>query len=321
MQTPTKLQKPTLATVQTHQTGFFYYPRKENNGWKTIKSVVHPKWFEQKESTKQYTISLDRRVASALDREHGQRWTSKKPKWVMKKDDPDGVGFWLYHVRTGTKGKERWVRSEDIHRFRDKQSKVGRPASGMAYKVRRAIWRTLVSSNLSSAFKDYGHRTPGRKEVISLRLPDLSLAVFELLEAHFPFTEEYVHVLTAWSKLKNVDWFESHDVRPLLYAERQDQLAFLKHVSETSWKAVIAGLLEGRYADLPLPLSNAQQKEEKEKNSLILNGKLTTNVEIPAQASELTDACTHCRVKAWIYCKPDEFGFAKCGVCGLVIET
>ena len=68
-------------------------------------------------------------------------------------------------------------------------------------------------------------------------------------------------------------------------------------------------------------LIKKQEKEEKEKNSLILNGKLTTNVEIPAQASELTDACIHCRVKAWIYCKPDEFGFAKCGVCGLVIET
>lgn len=239
----------------------------------------------------------------------------------MKKDDPDGVGYWLYHVRTGMKGKERWVRSEDIHRFRDKRSKVGRPASGMAYKVRRAIWRTLVSSNLSSAFRGYGHRTPGRKEVISLRLPDLSLAVFELLEAHFPFTEEYVHVLTAWSKLKNVNWFESHDVRPLLYAERQDQVAFLKHVSDTSWKAVIAGLLEGRYAGLPAMLNDAEQKKQNDNSLLLLNGQLTSNVEIPVQASELAAACTHCKVKAWSYCRPDEFGFAKCGICGLVIET
>ena len=316
-----ELQKPTLATVQTHQTGFFYYPRKENNGWKTIKSIVHPKWFEQKEFTKQYTISLDRGVATALDREHGQRWTSKKPKWVMKKNDPEGVGYWLYHVRTGMKGKERWVRSEDIHRFREKRSKVGRPASGTAYKVRRAIWKTLVSSNLSSAFRAYGHRTPGRKEVISLRLPDLSLAVFELLEAHFPFTDEYIHVLTAWSKLKNVHGFESHDVRPLLYAERQDQLAFLKHVAETSWKAVIAGLLEGRYADQTVMLNNTRQKEENGMSSLILNGQLKTNVVIPVQASELAAACTYCKVKAWNYCKPDEFGFAKCGICGLVIET
>jgi hypothetical protein len=315
-----ELSKPTLTTVQTHQTGFFYYPKKVNNGWKTIKSIVHPKWFEQKEFTKQYTISLDSRVVAALDQEHGKRWTSKEPKWVMKKNDPNGVGFWLYHVRTGMKGKERWVRSEDLHRFRDKQSNVGRPASGRAYKVRRAIWRTLVSSNLSSALKHYGHRAPGRKEVVSLRLPDLSLAVFELLKAHFPFTEEHLHVLTAWSKLKNVNWFESHDVRPLLYAERRDQLAFLKHVSETSWKAVLAGLLEGRYADQTVVSNDVGQMEENENNSLLLNGQLGSNVIIPKHAFEWADTCTHCKAKAWTYCKPHEYGFAKCGVCGLVID-
>jgi hypothetical protein len=316
-----ELSKPTLTTVQTHQTGYFYYPRKQTNGWKTIKSIVHPKWFEQKEFTKQYTISLDSRVVAALDQEHGRRWTSKEPKWVMKKDDPEGVGFWLYHVRTGMKGKERWVRSEDIHRFRDKQSKVGRPASGTAYKVRRAIWRTLASSNLSSAFRHYGHRTPGRKEVVSLRLPDLSLAVFELLKAHFPFNEEHVHVLIAWSKLKNISWFESHDVNPLLYAERTEQLAFLKHVSDTSWKAVLAGLIEGRYADQTVVLSNVQQTEENENGLLLLNGHLGNNITIPEYRSELSEACTHCKSKAWTYCKPNEFGFARCGDCGLVIDV
>jgi hypothetical protein len=316
-----ELSKPTLTTVQTHQTGYFYYPRKQTNGWKTIKSIVHPKWFEQKEFTKQYTISLDSRVVAALDQEHGRRWTSKEPKWVMKKDDPEGVGFWLYHVRTGMKGKERWVRSEDIHRFRDKQSKVGRPASGTAYKVRRAIWRTLASSNLSSAFRHYGHRTPGRKEVVSLRLPDLSLAVFELLKAHFPFNEEHVHVLIAWSKLKNISWFESHDVNPLLYAERTEQLAFLKHVSDTSWKAVLAGLIEGRYADQTVVLSNVQQTEENENGLLLLNGHLGNNITIPEYRSELSEACIHCKSKAWTYCKPNEFGFARCGDCGLVIDV
>ena len=159
----------------------------------------------------------------------------KKTEVGDEKNDPEGVGYWLYHVRTGMKGKsDGFALKTSIGS--EKTEQVGRPASGTAYKVRRAIWKTLVSSNLSSAFRAYGHRTPGRKEVISLRLPDLSLAVFELLEAHFPFTDEYIHVLTAWSKLKNVHGFGVYDVRPLLYAERQDQLAFLKHVAETSWK-------------------------------------------------------------------------------------
>ena len=71
------LSRPTLEQVRTHEIGKFF--EIESDGQRTIKTTTHPRWFEDKENTLQFELSISEEVYNILkhDGTVSKRWKTK----------------------------------------------------------------------------------------------------------------------------------------------------------------------------------------------------------------------------------------------------
>lgn len=318
-----ELLRPTLQMVQRHKIGKFYERKKRNGEITVIKSVVHPRWFEHKDTTCPYTVYVPKHLYDALsnDGKVSTRWISKPPKWVQKADDPAGLGYWTYHVRTRKSGPGKYVRGERLHRFRKPKSKVGRPPSGYAYKLRREIWRVFATdSSISSLFpvqKD--SKKVGKSIKVSIRLPNLELALYEFLVKFFNFEKKNLPILQLWADYKDLEQYNSGNIATLIYADKADQQAFLWKLCHKYWKAVLIDLVERNVRFFHNIFYDSDKVNSKNLNSLE-HVSLSSSVLIAVYSSETSKPCTGCGQFDWFYPVALDEQSAFCNVCGLTLE-
>lgn len=318
-----ELIRPTLETVQRHKIGKFYERRERKGEFIVIKSVVHPQWFEHKDTTNQYTLYVPPHLYDALtqDGKASTRWTSKPPKWVHKANDPEGVGYWTYHVRTGKSGPGRYVRGENLHRFRKPKDKVGRPPSGDAYKFRREIWRVFASdSSINSLFpiqKD--SKKVGKRIKVPIRLPNLELALYELLVKFFTFEKKNLPLLQLWADYKDLAQYNSKDISNLFYADKADQQAFLWKLCHKYWKAVLVDLVERNLRHFHNIFRDSDEIKSRNLNSLE-SVSLSTSIRNLCYDFETSKPCSGCGQFDWSHSDTRDGQDAFCRVCGLTLE-
>ena len=318
-----ELLRPTLETVQRHKIGKFYERRKVKGEIIVVKSVIHPRWFEHKDTTNPYTLYVPKHLYDALthDGKASTRWRSKPPKWVQKADDPAGVGYWTYHVRTGKTGPGKYVKGERLHRFRKPKSKVGRPPSGGAYKLRREIWRVFASdSSIGSLFpiqKD--SKKVGKRVKVSIRLPNLELALYEFLVKFFNFEKKNLSILQHWADYKDLGEYNGEDISALIYADKEDRQAFLWKLCQKYWKAVLIDLVERNLGYFHNIFYDSDKVRSKNLNSLD-SVSLSSSILIAVYNSETSKPCVGCGQFDWFYPNALDEQSAFCNVCGLTLE-
>ena len=173
------LIRPTLQTVRTHQVGRFH-DLSQPKGIRSIKSLTLPMWLKDGQY-KQF--SIDEQVVEFLqnDGTKSTRHRTKRPKWVPKRNGRGG--HYLCHVRTPD-GRTQWVNGK-LARERFNR-RAGRKESGMAYKIRREVWRVLArAEDDRRLLEDDTVWKKSKKQrqckTVSCRVVDLSLALHEYL--------------------------------------------------------------------------------------------------------------------------------------------
>jgi len=183
-----RLLKPSLNDVRTYQIGkFLDYSLSVSGGKKAktlfgLKSVVHPKWFEQRHTTQQMDLYLSAEALHFLASEStvSGRWRRKR-KWRKKAHNSNEKGEWYYKYHTPK--RSTWQASSQ--RTSGQKGKAGRKPGGDAYRVRRDVWRILSSNKgfLPKLLEDSLHHSKERKPVkkFPVRLPNLSIAIEEII--------------------------------------------------------------------------------------------------------------------------------------------
>jgi hypothetical protein len=183
-----QLKNPSLQDVRTHQIGIIpdYSVKISEKGEHTkakwsIKSMVHPLWFEEDPPAKQTSIQLSPKAEEML-----RNWNYIAERWRIRKHwRPKGIthrekGEWYYRINTP--GGSKWVAASE--RSESQKGKRGMKAGKFAYKLRREIWRTLLNGQEIAKLLGDPHLsnydTQSRKKV-SLKIPILEKAVYEII--------------------------------------------------------------------------------------------------------------------------------------------
>ena len=321
------LSRPTLDQVRTHQIGKFFEiikwhddlewhdkTLKEKDKFKTIKSVTHPTWFEDVRNVKQMTLYLSENVYDLLksDGTVSGRWTNKKPKWISKNKSETGEAHFVFYVRT-PKGNSKYVDYETLKRYRTPKSKVGRPPSGFSYKLRREVWRALENPEYTIKLlknRKMFEKDREKTKSISVRLPDLSLALKELLREFLipKINSSDYHILDKWVKYRDVNLdLQERDVI-LEYSSSKDLELLIDIVAERQWKAILTRIVELRVLD-----KASKGKKSNPDNEINIVECIDVEIDDPTQFS-----CNECNSFNWEY---DHVKNKKyCGNCGIEVE-
>ena len=304
------LSKPTLEQLRTHQIGKFYEIVEDEQ--KITKSVTHPRWFEDDENVKQMSLYLSEEVHDILksDGKVSGRWKDKRPRWIPGYKSKTGKGYWEFYVRKGRR-KGIYVRRDNLERYRKIKQNVGRRPGGMAYKLRREVWKALENSEYTTAQlrdKELFERNRGKKKSISIRLPDLSLALLQFLKSDLikKLKVSELFILEKWKEYRDVKNHFFQDNMKIEDLEGEELDKFLEVVTEKHWKAIVTSLVELRI------LKNKQQGE-------ISTDKDSIHRFEDKIVDDPTDfKCQECESFDWAYDKVKSETI--CGRCGLVVD-
>ena len=305
------LSRPTLEQVKTLEIGKFF--EIESDGNRTIKTTTHPRWFEDVKHVQQMTLYISEEVSDLLKKDGtvSGRWTNKKPKWISKHNSKTGKAQFLFYVRT-PKGKSKYVDIHTLKRYRDPKSKIGRPPSGMAYKLRREAWRALENPKFTVKLlknKELFEQERGKTKPISIRLPDLSLALKELLFEEFinKLEPSDYHILDKWNKYRDVNQDILERGLILQYSIPNELGLFIEIVTENQWKAILARMIEIRVLD-----KHAREISSKNKTEINIFETTVYEIDDPTQFS-----CKECGSLNWKFEHKENIKY--CGNCGVVV--
>ena len=306
------LSRPTLEQVRTHEIGKFF--EIESDGQRTIKTTTHPRWFEDKENTLQFELSISEEVYNILkhDGTVSKRWKNKKPKWISLKKSKTGKAHWKFHVRTPT-GKEKWVDIHTLKRYRTPKEKVGRRPGGMSYKLRREVWRALENPEYTTKLlrnRDLFDKKRKPTKPVSIKLPDLSLALKQFLHEVFikNLSPSDYDILDKWHKKKETNQEIIEKDLILQYTVPDDVNMLIDIATRRNWKAILTRLIEIRILD-----KNSQKRNSK---------KSTENLNLEIIVAEPDDptqfSCEDCDSLNWIFDHKE--GIQYCGDCGVEVS-
>jgi hypothetical protein len=304
------LSKPTLKQLRTHQIGKFF--EIVDNDQKITKTVTHPRWFESPGNVKQMEISLSEEVYEILmsDGKVSGRWKDKRPRWVPGYKSDTGKGYYKYHVRT-PKGKEIYVDIKNLERYRTPKKNVGRRPGGMAYKLRREVWRALEGIEYTTSLlrdKELFEKSRAKTRRVSIILPDLTLALLQFLKMDLikNLKDSEHFILEKWKEYRDVRTHFFQDNLKIKDLKPHELDKFLEVVTEKHWKAIVARLVELRI------LKDKQQgKISSNKDSIQI-------FEVKIVDDPTDFKCQECQSFDWTY--DLEKGEICCGRCGLVVE-
>ena len=273
-----RLLTPSLYDVRNHQIGKFLdyslsiHKSKKEKAIFRIKTATHPKWFEQKETTVGGVISISQRAADLLknDGKISRRW-SRIRRWRKKENNGGEKGEWYYRYRTPK--KTVWIASSK--RTNEQKGKAGRKSSGLAYKVRREVWRSLAAHEgyIGKLLKGSHTFTKERKPMhkVSLRIPNLSKAIEEII-----IEEIWPHLGIHTERIVN-EWFQINGLKTFLQKhgvdeeirekfskgilEKDERNKIIALICQKNWRAILARWIELRvFSKQPLAGKDAMAK-------------------------------------------------------------
>ena len=276
-----RLLKPSLSEARHEGTGQFWdysqsIPTAAGKKKRWLRKMpVHPRWFDDKETTLPGTLYLHPDAEQmlrdwAVRSERLRQKRHWRPKSVTGKD----TGEWYYQQNTpmGT----TYVSSRK--RYESEKNQSGMKPGGFAYKLRREVWRALL--NGKEIAKLLGNRhldtaNDDKRTPISVRIPNLEKAVYELIINEI-WPNLGIHrsrVALQWSNLNNVQRHIPENTRELFskdLLEIEDRNLILQNICKFHWRIILTDFLERRIIqkhgsvdeDILIPLEEITSSEE-----------------------------------------------------------
>ena len=253
-----RLLKPSLEEVRNEETGQFLnydHPIPTLKGakkrWLTKGLPVHPRWFDERETTFPGTLYLHPQAGELLEawKVRSERLRQKR-KWRAKAVTGKDKGEWIYQQNT-PKGTT-YVSKED--RYDSEKNNSGMKAGKFAYKLRREVWRTFfdgkkVAKLLSNHNLDLGNEQKAKSH--SIRIPNLEKALYQLIvkEVWPNLGTQRRTVALEWSNYNNVQRHMDEEERELFcngLLDTDDDNRILKLICKYHWRRILRDFVERR---------------------------------------------------------------------------
>jgi len=266
-----RLKNPSLLDVRTHQIGIFpdYSVKISEKGEHTkakwsIKTIVHPHWFEEDPPAKQGNIYLSPKAEEMLRNWNymAKRWRVRK-HWRTKAITGREKGEWYY--RNNTPGGSKWIAASE--RSESQKGKRGMKPGKFAYKLRREIWHMLLNGKeianlLGNPYLSKYDKKPRRK--VPVKIPILKKAVYEIITKEV-WPNLGIHradVAKKWSNLNKVKRLIDDEARDLFSKDLLNETErnhIIKMICECHWRIILSDWIErrviskhGKFDDSPM---------------------------------------------------------------------
>lgn len=324
-----RLKTPSLEDVRRFEVGKFLMGggrikgNKDVESIREIKSLVHPKWFEEKAYTNPEKWSISQKTFDYIknDKKVRRRWRTVKI-WVKKEKSKTGKGYWAKRIRAPKKAHWKWVPYSEL--TKEQKGKPGRKTGGMSYKIRREIWKLIASPGLIlNLLKDESlsniERGPifktGKSTGKSAPTPHLETALREMIERDIwpKLGSHKMRIAKVWCEHRNVNRFLDSEEREafiegnLDYAE---EIEIIRLICEKSWRVILINWLE-------LKIYSENLFKDKEAMYSIYS-KQYDNVDSDEGDYEIIVQDDRCDCGYWIELEDEKDIW--CGTCGLVIS-
>ena len=258
-----RLKNPSLEDVRRFEVGKFLKGggrikgNKDVESIREIKSLVHPKWFEEKAYTNPEKWSISQKTYDFIknDKKTTRRWRTTKV-WVEKANSKTDEGYWAKRIRTPKKAHWKWVPYSEL--TKEQKGKPGRKTGGVSYKIRREIWKLIASPGLIlNLLKDESlsniERGPifktGKSTGKSVPTPHLETALREMIERDIwpKLGSHKMRIAKVWCEHRNVKRFLDSEEREafiegnLDYAE---EIEIIRLICKKSWRVILINWLE-----------------------------------------------------------------------------
>jgi hypothetical protein len=266
-----QLKNPSLQDLRTHQIGIFpdYSLKISEKGEYTkakwsIKTLVHPHWFEDDPPAKQGNIFLSPKAEEMLRNWNymAKRWRIRT-HWRRKAITGREKGEWYYRVNTP--GGSKWIAASE--RSESQKGKRGMKPGKFAYKLRREIWHMLLNgqeiANLLGNPHLNKYDTQSRRRV-PVKIPILKKAVYEIITKEV-WPNLGIHradVAIKWSNYQNVKRHIDDETRNLFAKDllnENERNHIIEMICEHHWRIILTDWIErrvfskhGEFDDSPL---------------------------------------------------------------------
>ena len=253
-----RLKNPSLLDVRTHQIGIFpdYSEKISEKGKYTktkwsIKTIVHPHWFEEDPPAKQGDIYLSPKAEEMLRNWNyiAQRWRIRK-HWRTKAITGKENGEWYY--RYNTPGASKWIAASE--RSESQKGKRGMKPGKFAYKLRREIWHVLLNGQEIAKLLGNPHLSKYDEQArrkVPVKIPILKKAVYEII------TKEIWPHLGIYREDVAIEWSNLNKVKRLIDDETRDLFAkdllketkrnhIIEMICEHHWRIILSDWIERR---------------------------------------------------------------------------
>ncbi len=327
-----RLKSPSLEDVRRFEVGKFLKGggrikgNKDVESIREIKSLVHPKWFEEKAYTNPEKWSISQKTYDFIknDRKVRRRWRIVK-KWVKKENSNTGKGYWAKRIRAPKKKYWKWVPYSEL--TKEQKGKPGRKAGGMSYKIRREIWKVFASPGIIlNLLKDESlsniERGPifktGKSNGKSVPTPHLETALREMIERDIwpKLGSHRMRIAKVWCEHRNVKRFLDSEERETFIEGKLDyeeELEIIRIICEKSWRVILINWLE-------LKIYSVNLVKDREAMYSIY-AKQYDNVDSDEGNCEIIVQDDRCECLRFIRVVDRERGEIWCGNCGLVWAT
>ena len=244
--TDINLTCPSLKTVRTHKVGVFKQINEKKDS-RSIKTVTLPPWLKDASYSK---INIHKEIYDLLknDGTKSKRHSGKRPRWIRGENGEKGK--WLCYVRTPN-NKGKWT--DGVTAKKGYNKKAGRKEGGMAYKIRREMWRVLsINDDYFVSLLDCDESwTQSNKERpckrVSCKIVDLSCALGELLRLcsrktkNKFFSKSFV---IAWYRKSGREFEQDLDDEEAYAWALENETDFIKIIVAKHWRPILSRLLE-----------------------------------------------------------------------------
>ena len=237
---------PSLETVRTHKVGVFKELNGKNDS-RSIKTVTLPPWLKNGMDSR---ISIDKNIYDILknDGTKSRRHSGKRPRWIRGANGEKGK--WLCYVRTPN-NKGKWT--DGVTAKKGYNKKAGRKEGGMAYKIRREMWRVLSINDdyfvslldCDETWNQSNKQRPCKR--VSCKIVDLSCALGELLQLCSRKTKKKFFsksFVIMWYRKSGKEFEQDLDDEEVYAWALENETDFIKIIVEKHWRPILARLLE-----------------------------------------------------------------------------
>lgn len=302
--TEINLTCPSLETVRTHKVGVFKRLN-EKKDLRSIKTITLPPWLKDASYSK---INIDKEIYDFLknDGTKSKRHSGKRPRWIRGENGEKGK--WLCYVRTPS-NKGKWT--DGVTAKKGYNKKAGRKEGGMAYKIRREMWRVLALNyddfvRLLDCDETWTKKNKERPcERVSCKIVDLSCALGELLRLSSRKTKNKFFsksFVIAWYRKLGNEFEQDLDDEEAYAWALENENDFINIIVEKRWRSILARLFETWVK------KRDERKEMSESNSQETN-------DVIIEFEEVEEDCSECNEP---YEKDDKTNEIRCRNCGYI---